>query len=262
VAGEVLTAQQAALSARLHETLVMGVRRAWRSIPDVSDASMVQWLRLILPMVNGAQRQSATIMATYLAALVAELTATAPVHRGVDPALVTGPVIRNGVPPEVVYQRPIITARVLLAKGVGGAEVFRRAERRAVQLATTDVQLARTHAARATLAADPRVVGYRRAVTGNGTCVMCMTASTQRYHRSELLPIHPGCGCSVAPIIGTEDPGRVINERLLAELHNEPNGQPNPKVETYQHGEYGPTLAIAGQYHTRRPIVPPDLSAA
>jgi hypothetical protein len=242
MAGEVLVAQQTALGLRLQETLIELITRVWRSIPDVSDASLARWLALVVPLVAGAQRQAAQLQAAYLARTVAEMTGQPLELIGVDPLKVTGAVVRQGVPPDVVYARPVIQARSLLGQGMLGAEVFARAEQRAVQLATTDLQLARTHAAVSVLGRTRGVVGYRRVLTGMKSCRLCTLASTQRYHRGELMPIHPGCSCAVAPIIGHQDPGRVLDQPLLEAVNS-------GDVTVYDHGEYGPTLAKAGDRH-------------
>lgn len=90
-------------------------------------------------------------------------------------------------------------------------------ERRLQSLALTDVELAVTHTVRERLADEPEVRFYRRVLTGAESCGLCVIASTQRYRKRDLLPIHPNCDCVVAPIIGEQDPGRVINSTRIAE---------------------------------------------
>lgn len=90
-------------------------------------------------------------------------------------------------------------------------------ERRLRSLALTDVELAVTHTARERLADEPEVRFYRRVLTGAESCGLCVIASTQRYRKRDLLPIHPNCDCVVAPILGDQDPGRVINSTRIAE---------------------------------------------
>lgn len=90
-------------------------------------------------------------------------------------------------------------------------------ERRLRSVALTDVELAVTHAARDRLAEEPEVRFYRRVLTGAESCGLCIVASTQRYRKQDLLPIHPNCDCVVAPILGDQDPGRVINSTQIAD---------------------------------------------
>jgi len=127
------------------------------------------------------------------------------------------PNIRGGAPAPEVYQRAVVEARVRIANGATFDEAMAAGRARAVSTARTDVILAnRAELSRAGLD-RPWVVGYRRVLTGR-SCAFCATASTQRYRSADLLPLHPSCDCDVAEIIGTEDPGHIINQGLLDEL--------------------------------------------
>lgn len=266
-AASALAAREAALAKKLGDALARTVLNAWKAVGGIDDAALAQWLATVLPLIEGAQQQAGVTTAAYLSQLINEATGATGV-RAVPPSLYTGAVVRQGVAPAEVYARPVIQARALISRGLDPIEALRRSGDRAVQLARTDLQLARTHASRELLSGEPRVVGYRRVLTGSETCGLCMVASTQRYHKADLMPVHPGCDCGVAPIVGTEDPGRVINGRLLGEVHQRiaedfgadavdegaghdvyDRGHPYRRlVETYDHGEYGPTLAKAGQH--------------
>jgi hypothetical protein len=90
-------------------------------------------------------------------------------------------------------------------------------ERRVRALALTDVELAVTHTARERLADESEIQFYRRVLTGAESCGLCVIASTQRYRKRDLLPIHPNCDCVVATIVGDQDPGRVINSTRIAD---------------------------------------------
>lgn len=126
------------------------------------------------------------------------------------------------------------------------------------------------------MAADKRIVGYRRVLTGFRSCRFCAVASTQRYHKKDLLPLHYACDCVVAAIWGTEDPGWIINRELLNRLqqdsdrqdywnqhgfvddHGNPVTSPkkirwaNRDVTVKEHGELGPTL-VSDKHHFTGP---------
>jgi len=72
-------------------------------------------------------------------------------------------------------------------------EAVGRGQRRAKLLGLTDVELAVTHTVRERLADEPRYRFYRRVLTGMESCGLCVVASTQRYRKRDLLPIHPNC---------------------------------------------------------------------
>jgi hypothetical protein len=259
---ELVTTQQT-LAAQLQKRLAQLVAAYWGILPGFDDAALAQWLGVILPTVQGAEIQAATTMTAYLALVVADLTGQSPRFDGVDPGLVTGARVRRGTPPNEVYARPIITARALAARGLPYAEAMAQGQNRATILAATDVQSARLYAAQATLATEPRVVGYRRALSGTHSCGLCVVASTRRYHKAELSPRHPGCDCGVVPIVGSKDPGEVLNRPLLDQMHATIAERFGPDAATlsadsdaykalvtvYDHGEYGPTLAVAGEHH-------------
>lgn len=74
---------------------------------------------------------------------------------------------------------------------------------------------ARTAAGRA---GGERIVGWRRVLVGI-SCEWCALVSTQRYRSAESADFgHRRCDCTVAPIVGLLDPGRVINDDLYREL--------------------------------------------
>lgn len=173
-------------------------------------------------MVEGAQQAMAAITDAYLAALLSDL-----LQEDVQPVGVDLPADLRGVADVDVYRRPFLQIWTDLAGGALLKAAISAGRRRAEGLATTDLQLAKTHASRTVLERQGettgprpggrRVVGYRRVLTGRENCAMCVLASTQRYHVKDLLPIHPACDCAVAPIVGTQDPGQTINSVTVTE---------------------------------------------
>ena len=98
---------------------------------------------------------------------------------------------------------------------------------------------------------------YRRVLTGRENCALCVVASTQRYYRGDLLPIHPGCDCGVQPLPPGLAVNQVIDEDLLEQVHQitadrlgvSDRGGRTPDyrklLTVSEHGEYGPTLSWA-----------------
>lgn len=85
---------------------------------------------------------------------------------------------------------------------------------------------------RATARRAKEIVGWRRVPHG-ATCSWCIHVSTGRYRTAESASFGHGhygvdyCDCSIVPIVGKTDPGRVINERLL-EQFKQTQQQENP----------------------------------
>ena len=110
-----------------------------------------------------------------------------------------------------LYKNLRKTGDMTQAVAAGGA--------RARILAQTDVQLARRQASLFARRANDNVVGYIRVLTGAENCGLCYVASTQRYNKNNLNPIHPGCDCGELPIYGDTDPGQVIDQYNLDRIH-------------------------------------------
>jgi hypothetical protein len=106
------------------------------------------------------------------------------------------------------------------------------------------------------------VVCYRRVLTGGHSCGLCVAATTQRYHTNEPMPIHPACDCTVAPIIGSNDPGHVLNAPLIDAAHDAIRERfgafdfgaravdYRQVLLTHQHSELSLVLTVAGHRFT------------
>ncbi len=178
------------------------------------------------------------------------------------------------VPPEETFHRPWVTYYTALSKGLAPTIARTQARHRMSDLAATDLQLVRRQALSDTLQTAPeRVVGYRRVLGPGENCGLCITASTQRYHRATLLPIHSHCGCGIEPIIGTRSPPTVIDRDRLEVVTDALGDDPYtrsalsrirldvddlPTVVVRDHGELGPVLTNSRHVFTG----PDDLGAA
>lgn len=194
---------------------VARVLAVWRIYGGLSDADSRRFLQGVLPVVRGAQLAVASLVAAYVQELGRQATSrTRPIP--VPDRLFTTEALR-GTPAAEVYHRPFVTARTAIAAGKTFDEAMEMGAQRTEQIAETDVIMAQRRAMLQAVDADDRIVGWRRTLTGN-SCALCATASTQRYHRKNLMPIHVRCDCGVAPIYGQFDPGQVINLDLLMRL--------------------------------------------
>lgn len=170
-------------------------------------------------------------------------------------------VLRNGVAFEEVYQRPFAEMRTALAQGRSFDDALELGGRRASSLAQTEVQLSRRQASLFARNGNDNIVGYLRILSGAENCALCYVASTQRYTRGDLLPIHPGCDCGEMPIYGNSDPGQVIDEYNLEKAHQQIDQRfgisdrgareiDYRQIIISEHGEMGPTLSVRGQKFT------------
>jgi hypothetical protein len=256
-----LEAANQAQSAQLRLAMVGALLTLWRGLGSWRETDIERFVRLAMPVLRASQQRMTALTAAYLSRQVALL-----LREPVKLAAVAPPLNVRGIPLLEEYGRPFHDVWSALHDGKPLTEALQVGERRLESLATTDLQLAKTHTSRQILASNDNVVGYRRVLEGPHSCGLCVLASTQRYHAGDLMPIHPGCDCSVAPIIGSHDPGRVIDADRLAAAHQaiaerfgatSAAGAGSGSLPDYRdllvvhhHGEIGPVLAVRGQAFT------------
>ena len=180
----------------------------------VDAADLDGWLAQVVPLVLDGQRQAVAETDAYLSLEAGLATGTSTEPWGLDPEPLIGVRARRGAPLEDVYARN-------LRASVG--TLRNRLEREVA----TDIQLAQRNAAWVHTNGDPRIVGYRRVLdTSRENCGLCIAASTRRYRRSDLQPIHSHCGCTVQPIYSTENlpDGVVIDRERLDALYAQVGG--------------------------------------
>ncbi len=188
---------------------------AWRTFGGLTDAAMKAFVDAVTPIVSTAITSSVMLTDAQLAQYCSYATGDTFAPLGVDPATIE--YRGGGVDIATVYARPVIVARVAISEGKTFAAAMTAGGARAAQLADTDPMLAARAAATEIMQRVPRVQGYRRLADGNA-CEYCLVAATQRYHVGNLMPIHPSCHCTTIPIIGTADPGRIIDKEAHARL--------------------------------------------
>lgn len=261
--------------------------RSWRE-PDAN-----AFVAAMTPMMAGAQQTVAAITSNYIQAIGSRIQAerarppTAGARtlgaprsgrlRGTPPRLISGARLRNGVDPRVVYTRPFVQVWTELADGKPLEEAVKAGERRALSIVNTDLQLAKTHSAREAVRSDANTVGFRRVPQGTYTCALCLIVSTRRYHKEDLMPVHPGCDCDVEPVYGEFDPGPVLDEDFLQAVHDAIRRDLGEKyvsaagtaqstrarelsyrdiIVVHQHGELGPIMGVRGQKFTGPDDIP------
>jgi len=172
------------------------------------------------------------------------------------------------------YQRHV-------AKGWDPAEALADARQRLERIVRTDMQLAQTRQAQASLQAHG-FAGFQRVPAGASSCALCLLAAGQLYHTSVLMPIHVSCDCGIAPVesgqqpqwYGTADAIRAAILELDDDTFNralDADGELNYRavrlaysrvVEIHQHGDIGPVLTKRGDHFTGPAEVQQAIDAA
>jgi hypothetical protein len=226
----------------------------WDSLPHYRASAVEDMIEAITPRVIAGQLRVADLTRAYLARCADELG-----WKVVLPPIDQDEIIgARGVDPRTVYRRPAVDVYTALAAGKPLPQAAAEGRLRLTQLIGGDMQLAKTHASRQSMRAYPEEGQfYRRVLTGRENCALCVVASTQRYHRGDLMPIHPGCDCGVQPLPPGLAASQVIDEDLLEQVHQitedrlgaSDRGGRTPDyrklLTVSEHGEYGPTLSWA-----------------
>lgn len=276
------TASQAAVvaayqqqTASLRDQVAAFLTALWRSLGQYRASNATGFAAQAVPFVEAAMNHMQAITAAYLATLHGAAGGSdVPVA---SPTLGISDV-RNGADPVDVYGRPfhLVWRRLNELQPLDGPKIeqaIQSGEDRAVQIAVTDLQLAKTHTARDQMAGNKRIVGYRRQLEGAHSCALCVVASTRLYHKAELMPIHPACDCEVVPTFTGENVDVNLDPAMLNAVHATVasqfghdstaargiRGAFNDKgksvlyrdvLVTHSHGELGPVLAVRGRKFT------------
>jgi len=172
------------------------VTQQWRGLPDYRDRSAETFAASASRVVRAAQRATATLTAAFNEQAARQITGTAIANR-LDLGRLDK--LREGADPFDVYMRPARQVWWDLSKGARFDQAVESGLTRALTLAATDLQLAKTDAIAQTFQQDTRVLAYER-VAGDSACELCAYASGQISKADEVMPIHDNCACTAIPI--------------------------------------------------------------
>jgi hypothetical protein len=260
-----VTDRQLVLIAQAHQRQLLTIREAaaatvgrlWdRFMTGPEDRAANQFVTAASATLASAQPAAVLAALNFVATYTSAATDTPP------PAAVTeldpAPFLRPrgaDIATSDVLRRSVIQFRSDLGNGAPFIQAKDSARARVVQTARTEPMLSARAATSEAMKTEPRIVGYRR-VPDAGACTFCLLISTRRYRDSELSPVHPGCGCTVAPIIADRDPGEVLDTGLVSQLmsadpalgrRGDARGRARDVSATiHEHGELGPTVYPSG----------------
>lgn len=175
----------------LSTRLIVALTRMFNGLGSWHRPAAQRFAAAAVPMVEGAQSALANLTSNYVASVASEA-----LRRPVAPPPIphTARARLRLKDPGEVYQRPFVEAYTALRDGDQLDQALGKARLRLREVAEGDMQLAYSHSAQAAMQGLPeqqRPTGWRRVLQGSENCAMCVLASTQRYHREELNPIHP-----------------------------------------------------------------------
>lgn len=235
-------------------------RANFLGLPDWRDDNVPEFLNAMKRDLIPLKKQSASFAWGYMAQ-IARARSQEFRQPKFDPDQFETAILRNGSGFDEVFRRPFVEMRSALAQGRNFSDALYLGGNRASSLAQTEVQLNRRQASLIGRSKNNNIVGYLRVLSGAENCALCYVASTQRYRKGDLLPIHPGCDCGEMPIYGNSDPGQVIDEYNLERAHQAVEDRLGVSARDarqidyraltiHEHGELGPVLTIKGQDFT------------
>lgn len=249
---EALISAEGRLTADVRRRLTEYATRLWGSMGSWRDSDVDRFIEVLIPKVLAGQKQVAQLTDTYLARL-----------SGSKPAGTIDVTDLRGIPDEQVYRRPATALYVALGfKGKDFNEAQKDATERLVSILATGLQMAKVRQARQTLSTASGVEAFRRVLKGPKNCTLCIIASTQRYWKRDLLPIHPGCDCEIDTLGIGDHSEQVLDGDLLEQVHAQVEGfagvsdrggrEPDYRklIVTNEHGEIGPLLGWKHQKFT------------
>ncbi|WP_162795869.1 hypothetical protein [Nonomuraea lactucae] len=200
---------------------------------------MAGFVDQLVPLVREGQAQEVSLAVAMLRELSLLLTG-APTP-DVDLSGLEGR--QGGVSLDEVYARPFVWLWTDLKHGKSFEVALDNAADRLGKSVEADLQLASRNAANAVIDADRRVIGFKRVLSERPNhCPLCVVASTNRYRKGGLLPIHPGCGCGVEPVYAEGDWDDDLNRQVA---HAYAEAIRNQQIAVLDHGEYGPYLVAS-----------------
>lgn len=257
-----LTAAHQTTTKQIRDRTLAVTAARWDASQAYRDADIDRLIAQILPQVQAGQIATATLTNAYIgqAALAAGTTAGATVDRD----MILG---YRGVSSADVYRRGAVTLYTALSNGSPLDMAISYGLDRMLSIVATELQQAKNRQAQRALE-QSGFYGYRRVLSGLENCALCAIASTQRYSKSELMPIHPGCDCGVQPVREADGPGTILDPDVLERTHalidrklggtdrgardlgiektssaGKPLSDFTDLVVVNDHGELGPTLA-------------------
>jgi len=236
------SAQREALATRIVQLL----EHEWSSLGTWDSADVERFVGRVIPILTGGQAMTARMTDVYISQLLSEMTGENVPVAGLRTSDLKE---MRGTPLMEVYRRPFVEMWTALKDGQLFEDAYQAGLNRVSELADDDLSLAYRKASTLAFEKQPAVKGYRRVVrpemSKGGTCPLCHLASENRYHKSDLLPIHTHCRCAVMPIVGKSDPASRLNAEDLGQLE-----KPTELPVVRNHGELGPILQVAGQHYT------------
>jgi len=182
------------------------VGKHWDALGHYDKADVPRFVAAVKPIVKAGQARAIALSDAYLAKLTKTPTP------GIDPSLVSGAAVRNGVSPDDEYEAPFVNVWTSLKNDGDWQAAVQSGRDRAVSSSLMDVALS-TMASYVLFGqmnnsqADEsgQIVAWRR-VAEAGCCEFCQEIDGAHTGPDTPQPLHNRCGCTAEPIYGRSRP--------------------------------------------------------
>jgi hypothetical protein len=258
--------QYAAIRANLIGRMLTTITRLWLGLGSWHKSDVARFQRDALPVLAGTQRALGQLVAVYVSRQASVAVGTPVAPPVVPSGILTD--VRKGVTLEDEYARPFEQVWWHLSQGADLPTAVDRGQDRLGSLLDLDTQVTEAVAAQAAMEATD-ATWWRRVPQGEKTCLLCLVASTQRYHVGELKAVHPGCDCEIQAQYTPKPADRVIDDQLLLDAYAAVKAQTGRVITsgavlrtlladmTDYHSELGPILVTPRGSKAERAAVTP-----
>ena len=185
--------------------------RAYDHVADYTDDDEADdFADTMVPITRGAQRALASTLRSYVH-LVTDDDDTDDME--LDD--VTGDAVQPAGAHEH-WRIPFYSLWKALGAGVVLAEAVAATRNDVARQAMTDLAFTQAAAMRELGSSVDAVRGWQRVLSGPG-CEFCAEAADEVYASDDLMPVHVGCMCGVAPVVDDQaNPGATLNDATMA----------------------------------------------
>lgn len=237
----------------LTQNTIDSILKGMQSVDPYNDNDIIDFAKSAADVVRFSQGNMGILTEAFLRNVMTIQGVLPPVNQLVSLASD----LRQGVELYQAYMRPFNQYRYIMSKYDDITQASSAMVQRAESLVDTDLNLASRQSVKDTLESTKQVTGYRRIVhpelSRGGSCGLCVIAADRTYNKSELMPIHDRCKCTVLPITKKSDPGLQLNAEQLQAFYDAAGGSTEGadlkrvRAKTSFHGEIGPVLRDADQ---------------
>lgn len=178
---------------------------AWERLDSYDEAEVLTLAERLAPVTDAARRGAADLTAGYLGRVAGPTIGVTLDELAFDPA--------------EAWRPPFISTWQAFKNGASYDDAREAGRRRSIGAAGNIVTDTARNTAGIVDGASPHIVGWRRTLNSPQPCDWCVSVAGQQYRTADSATFgHDWCHCTPSPITATADPGRLVNDDVVARL--------------------------------------------